>query len=87
MTNLKKPKIKFAIYKNGKRISKTHTDAWTAIIIAIDMGCIKIVRGATWGLEERIFKFDNASFPELEYSIEKAPDLYEIRKITEEVWT
>jgi len=80
-------KTKYAIYRDGKKISEFFKEALTAVMIGIDSGYFKIEGGATWIPEERLLKFYDARSLNLRYSIPKAPIKYEIRKITEEVWS
>lgn len=81
-----KPKTKYAIYRNGERISEWFKDHIAALLIGIDRGYFKLVNGAKWNTETKTLTF-TTNYLDIIYSIPKAPDNYEIVKITKEIWS
>lgn len=80
-----KSAIKFAIYKDGKRISRFFKDEISAILTGIDKGVFELKGGGTWDSEKREFTYYIASPLIITYGAQTSPVCYEIRKITGEV--
>ncbi len=78
-------KEKYAIFRDDERITEWFADGMSAVLAGIDRGYFELINGADWNSETKTLRFDNATFPRLQYSIPSAPICYEVRKRTEKV--
>lgn len=72
---------KFAIFKDGDKISEWCKDYMAALLTGVDRGYFEIVDGAEWCSETKTLRFYNTPFPKVTYTIPSAPICYEILEL------
>lgn len=81
MTRTTEAHGKFAIFKNGDKISEWCKGYMAALLTGVDRGYFEIVGGAKWCPETKTLSAYNPLFPEVTYTIPSAPICYEILEL------
>lgn len=74
---------KYALFKDGEKVSDYYGDFMGALLHAIDVSVVKIIDGAEYNRETRTLKLTASHLYAFQYELPKAPVDYQICKIQE----
>lgn len=77
-------KVRYAIYRDGTRVTEYLNDHMCAVLTGIDRGYFKLQGGGDWDSERKVLRY-HYGISSVRLSFPKAPICYEIRKITTEI--